>query len=79
MSAQNFSKTAIENDGANQCEGGSAEGPNGTQKLFSSSNIDHPLYLQSEIAGNECDDDLYDNENDGWKNVMDRYEDNTVK
>ena len=49
----------------------------GAQKLFSTSNIDHPLYLESEIAG--CDDDLGDVENDGWKNIMDRFEENTVK
>lgn len=78
MQNEKFTKTANENQGEyHQFEGGNVEG--GAQKLFSTSNIDHPLYLESEIAGNECDDDLGDTENDGWKNIMDRYEENTIK
>lgn len=75
---KNASRVAIDQEGE-QLEGGNTEGPKGMQQAVLTSNIEHPLYLASEIAGNECDDDLGENENDGWKNVMNRYEDNTVK
>lgn len=65
-------------EGTPQYEGGHREGDSGVQQLISASNIEHPLYFESAIAANDVDD-LGDNDNDGWKSVQERYQENTVK